>query len=89
MVKFSYIKKKIKDVKLRDLFAIIPMITAITISPLFRKKYSKTWLICEEKKEARDNGYWFYKYLAEKQKQQACIYAIDKNRMRIPIGLRW
>ena len=79
MIKFSYIKKKIKDVKISDIFATIPMFIAFVISPLYKKKFSKTWLICEEKKEARDNGYWFYKYIVENRKEQDCVYAIDKK----------
>ena len=29
--------------------------------------------------EARDNGYWFFKYLREKHPEQSCVYAIKKK----------
>ena len=28
------------------------------------------WLICEDYNEARDNGYWLFKYIREQQPQQ-------------------
>ena len=29
-------------------------------------KYRELWLVCERGNDARDNGYWFYRYLKEK-----------------------
>ena len=37
------------------------------------------WLVCEDKNEARDNGYWFFKYVCEKQPKQKVMYAINKK----------
>ncbi|MBQ8620801.1 MAG: CDP-glycerol glycerophosphotransferase family protein [Oscillospiraceae bacterium] len=37
------------------------------------------WLVCERADEARDNGYWFYKYVREKYPEQDCVYAIRKD----------
>ena len=31
-----------------------------------REKYKDAWLICERGTEARDNGYWMFKYIREK-----------------------
>ena len=28
-------------------------------------KYRELWLVCERGNDARDNGYWFYRYLKE------------------------
>lgn len=74
-----YFKKKIKDVKVSDILSVFPMATAFLLRPLFRRKYRDIWLICEEKREARDNGYHFFKYLCEHQPQLDCVYAIDKR----------
>ena len=74
-----YFKKKIKDVKVIDILSVFPMATAFLLRPLFRRKYRDIWLICEEKREARDNGYHFFKYLCEHQPQLDCVYAIDKR----------
>lgn len=79
MVNLKYLLSRIRDVKLKDVLSVFPMGLALVISPLYKKKYSNTWLICEEKKEARDNGYWFYKKMVENHPEQPCIYAIDKK----------
>lgn len=55
------------------------MIMVMPISLLFGKKYKDIWIISERKDQARDNGYIFYKYLNEQQKQQKNVYLIDKK----------
>lgn len=79
MVDLRYFISRIKDVKFKDLISIFPMIIAAMIAPLFRGKYKNVWLICEEEKEARDNGYWFFRKMRENHPEQKCIYAIDKK----------
>lgn len=37
------------------------------------------WLVCEDKNEARDNGYWLFKYIRETYPKQKCYYAINKK----------
>ena len=59
--------------------AVFPMLVALAVSPFYEKKYKKAWLICEEPKEARDNGYWFFRKMCENHSEQYCIYAIDKS----------
>lgn len=49
----------------------------IIISPFFVNK--KIWLICERGDDARDNGYFFFKYLCENVKGIDFIYLIKKN----------
>lgn len=79
MVSYEYMKSKIKDVKVKDLFALFPMIIALLVSPFLKNKYKNIWLICEEEKEARDNGYWFFRKMLENHPEQSCIYAINKK----------
>lgn len=79
MISLKYFLKKIKDVKISDVRAIFPMLTALFVVPLYKDKYRYTWLICEEAKEARDNGYWFFRKMCENHPEQHCIYAIDKS----------
>lgn len=78
MISIKYVASRIKDVKISDYLSLIPMLVAKTISPLFRRKYSDYWLVCEEPAEARDNGYVFFKYLMQNTSQK-CIYAIKKK----------
>ena len=77
MISFSYFIKKIKDVNGKDIAAAFPMLAALAVTPFFRSRYSKTWLVCEERNEARDNGYHFFRYLCRNQEQQDCYYAIS------------
>lgn len=79
MIDYKYFFTKIKDVKARDIMTAFPMLCALIISPLYKARYRKTWLICEEKAEARDNGYWFFKMMRENHPELDCIYAIDKH----------
>lgn len=37
----------------------------------------KHWVICERGTDARDNGYWFYKYIKDKHPEQKMYYIID------------
>ena len=75
----QYFKNKIKDVEFKDLLSAFPMAAAFLLRPLFRRKYRDTWLVSEDRREAQDNGYHFFKYLCEHQPQVDSVYAIDKR----------
>ena len=79
MVNAKYFLEKMQDVKTKDYLAIFPMLLALVLYPLYKKRYKTWWLICEEKKEARDNGYWFFKHMCENHSDKNCVYAIDKK----------
>ena len=79
MATLKYMINKMRDVKIGDVASVLPMITAKIVSPLFAKKYTGSWLICEEPQEARDNGYWFFKYMCENHPEKDCYYAIANN----------
>ena len=46
------------------------------IAKLFLRGY---WLVCEDKNEARDNGYHFFKWVRENRPKQKIRYAICKK----------
>lgn len=71
--------KRIKFVRVGDLLGIIPMIFSWVVSLIYRFWHHNVWLICERREDARDNGYWFYKYLIENHKDIEAVYAIDKH----------
>ena len=79
MINLNYFFNRLKDVKAKDIAAAFPMIGALIVSPFFKKRYSDMWLICEEKAEARDNGYWFFRKMCENHPEQKVVYAIDKS----------
>lgn len=80
----KYFLKKIKDVRIADLIAVLPMIVAIILIPFYRKKYKKVWLVCEEPGEARDNGFYFFKYLCEAHPEVDSYYAIQYDSVDYP-----
>ena len=77
MISLKYFLTKMKDVKGRDIAALLPMTVALIASPAYKQKYKDAWLICEEPKEARDNGYWFFRKMCENHPEQKCVYAIN------------
>lgn len=73
------ILKKIKFVKVTDILAFFELIIVL-IPALITKIFIRDfWLVCEDKNEARDNGYWFFKYVKENYPKQRIAYAINKK----------
>jgi CDP-glycerol glycerophosphotransferase (TagB/SpsB family) len=71
--------QRVKFVRISDILSIFPMFLGLMLSFPFRLLYQHIWLICEREDEARDNGYWFFKYLNEKHPEILSIYAIKKK----------
>lgn len=71
--------QKLQMVKLSDILHIFKFIIAFPISLIMKLFIKDLWVICDYEDEARDNGYYFYKYLREKQPQQNVVYAINKK----------
>ena len=70
---------KLKRVKANDIKQIWKLPIAWLCAPVVRRYYKDLWIICEDKNEARDNGYWFFKYVRENHPEQNCIYAITEE----------
>ena len=70
---------KLQFVKARDILHLLYFICALPISWGLRSFRNDIWLICEYEKEARDNGFYLFKYLRESHKELDLVYAIDKN----------
>ncbi len=69
--------KKLKKIKLKEILKIFLFI--ILVIPAFIRKHilkKELWLISEYK-TARDNGYFFFKYMREKHPEIDCYYAMD------------
>ena len=56
------------------------------LKPIAQKIYGRKhiWLISERGTDARDNGYWFYRYLRQSHPQQRICYVIEKNSPDYP-----
>lgn len=69
--------QKIKEVSLSDFFHVFFFLLALFPAWVYRKKRKHLWLICENKQEARDNGYWLFRYIREHKPDCDVVYAID------------
>lgn len=73
----SQFTQRLKFVKGKDILAIFPMCAGYITSLFLRITHRNIWLVCERHQDARDNGYWFFKYLCENHPEIEAIYAID------------
>lgn len=71
--------QKLKAVGFRDILHIFKFVLAVLPAFFLKRKRKNMWLVCEYENEARDNGYWFFRYLRLYQKQQDAVYAINKK----------
>lgn len=72
-------KSRLKFVKFKDLLHIF-LLMIVFIPAMITKIFVRDfWLVCEDKNEARDNGYWFFKYVRENHPKQKIAYAINKK----------
>lgn len=76
--------QKLEHVHWRDYIHLLKFILAFPVSKIYRLKRKNLWLICENQYEARDNGYWFFKYMIEYQPQQDVVYCIDPSSVDYP-----
>ncbi|HBI60153.1 MAG TPA: teichoic acid biosynthesis protein B [Lachnospiraceae bacterium] len=67
---------KLREVSLNDFWHIILFLLALFPAFIYKKKRRHLWLICENKEEARDNGYWLFHYIREKEPDVDVVYAI-------------
>ncbi|MGN0961551.1 MAG: CDP-glycerol glycerophosphotransferase family protein [Christensenellales bacterium] len=73
------IMQKLKYLKFKDFVSMIGLLLVFIpaiITKLFIRDF---WLVCEDENEARDNGYWFFKYISENHPKQKVAYAINKK----------
>lgn len=63
----------------KELFLIAFFSLAAFFSTRLSKKYKNLWLLCERGDDARDNGYWFYKYLKEEHPEINSRFVIAKG----------
>ena len=79
MIGIKTILHRLQDVKPRDLVSGVQFMFAIPCAAVFKRNHKDLWLICEDEFEARDNGYFFYRYLVKKHPEQETGYAINKK----------
>lgn len=69
----------IKYVRFRDILACFVFLLVAPIALIAKIFIHNFWLVGEEENEARDNGYWFFKYVRENYPKQKIAYVINKK----------
>lgn len=71
--------QKLQRVRIADFGHIFLFLGAAPAALVYRLFRRHLWLICDNKNEARDNGYWLFRYLREEHPEQDAVYAISKR----------
>lgn len=71
--------QKLQMVKLSDILHIFKFMIAFITSRFTKLFIKDLWVICDYEDEARDNGYYFYKYMREQHPEHNVVYAINKK----------
>lgn len=71
--------KKIKKVRISDIFSMFIFIVTFPIGKSLKMIKNNLWLIMESGFEARDNGYWLFKYIKEEHPEVNVAFVISKN----------
>ena len=70
---------QLRRVKIKEILQIWKLPIALICVPFYKAKHRDLWIVCEDINEARDNGYWFYKYVKKHHPEQECVYAISSK----------
>lgn len=70
---------RLQYVQFKDILACFIFLFILPIALIAKIFIHDFWLVGEEKNEARDNGYWFFKYVRENHHNQRIAYVIDKK----------
>lgn len=71
--------QKLQRVKIGDIGHIFLFLLAVPVALVYRLFRKDMWLVCDNMNEARDNGYWLYRYVREKYPEQDIVYAISRK----------
>ena len=66
-------------IRTKDIKAIWWFMIAWPIAKMRAFRQKDVWLLSERPNEARDNGYWMFKYIKENTEKQDVYYVINKN----------
>lgn len=70
---------RFKYAKPGDAFHVFLFLLALPCALVFRLFRKDVWLICDDGNDARDNGYWLFKYVRENHPEIDCSYALKKS----------
>lgn len=71
--------QKLQRVRPADIGHIFLFLIALPISLFYRLGRRELWLICDNKNEARDNGWHLFRYIRENHPECDAVYAIGRH----------
>lgn len=71
--------QKLQRVKLSDIIHALYFILALLPAFIYKQFRKDLWLICDNENEARDNGYWLFRYIINNHSKRDVMYAINKK----------
>lgn len=71
--------KQIRKMQILDWVALFKLLVTYIPGKVIKFFVKDIWVISEYKDKARDNGYWLFKYIREKQPQKKVYYVIDNS----------
>ena len=72
-------KQKRLLVYLKNVFLLVVLLPVSAVLRKTNKAYRHLWLVMERGFDARDNAYWFFRYLRERHPQINACYVIDRE----------
>ena len=72
-------KSRIQYVRFKDILSCFIFLLVLPVALVAKIFIRDFWLVGEEKNEARDNGYWFFKYMRDQHPEQKIAYVINKK----------
>lgn len=70
---------RLRRVKWKFIKEVWKLPISLVAAPFYKMNHKDLWIVCEDENEARDNGFWFFKYVRENHPTQECVYAIHKS----------
>ena len=69
----------LKQVHFRDVIHAWKLPVSLLAAPFVKQVRKNLWIVSEDPCEARDNGYWFFRYVRKTHPGQDIVYAIKKR----------
>lgn len=63
----------------RDAGSAIKILLTFLPAKLYKRFHKDIWVICEDAQSARDNGYWFFRYVRERYPKKEAYYPIKSD----------
>lgn len=75
----SFFLSRIRRVNLRDILQVWKLFLCFLPAKVMKAVCSDIWIVSEAPGEARDNGFWFFRYVCQNHPEHKCYYAIKKD----------